>query len=605
MQAFGWNKHRRPILVVVATMKFLSSSLLLLASTPYAAAFSPALPAQTGSVVAPFSTQLEAVAERKGLRRVLNIFGGKRKTMGDVLREAGDMVVAPATDAFAPALEAFPGALTNAEFATMVTETLTQAGYDASKTLVATSLCCDEVNRPLETTLAETFDTNFNMGGLAGFPFGGKTSFGAMAAHIPDGGSCAVVFGPHVGVDHDGSVGTVERRGRAQGGACCGSAVAASGYVSGVLNGAQAAGVSSDALDAQQSMVGELLLPYAARLEKAGDDKMSELPRALYEAQSSLMGDIVSGAAGGVSGKIVVIGGIQINTPPAYSDYFLPLEFSLVDNTGKVVEDLMPGNAIRPFEQVQKVYPGAITNAELVKKIKTTLSDKGYDLEKTLVATSLCCDEVNRPLETDLSAAFDTNFQMGGLAGFPFGGATSFGAMASHIPDGGDCVVVYGPHVGVDSTGAAGTVERRGKESGGSCCGSAVAASGYVAGVNKGDAEKAKMPAISDAQQFFVGEALLPYADRLEKASDTMVELPLALYDAQTELMGRIVQQSAGAVAGKGKIVVVGGVQINTPPSYSDYFLPKSFQVYDNSGKLLEDNLLWAGSFGDFVCGSS
>ena len=44
------------------------------------------------------------------------------------------------------------------------------------------------------------------------------------------------------------------------------------------------------------------------------------------------------------------------------------------------------------------------------------------------------------------------------MIGFPFGGITSFGAMASHIPDGGSCLVVFGPHVGVDSTGKVGTV---------------------------------------------------------------------------------------------------------------------------------------------------
>lgn len=45
---------------------------------------------------------------------------------------------------FRPATQAFPGALSNAEFCTMIKDTLEGAGYDPSKTLVATSLCCDE-----------------------------------------------------------------------------------------------------------------------------------------------------------------------------------------------------------------------------------------------------------------------------------------------------------------------------------------------------------------------------------------------------------------------------------------------------------------------------
>ena len=162
--------------------------------------------------------------------------------------------------------------------------------------------------------------------------------------------------------------------------------------------------------------------------------------------------------------------------------------------------------------------------------------------------------------------------------------------MASHIPDGGSCVVVYGPHVGVDSTGAAGTVERRGKANGGSCCGSAVAAAGYVSSVFTGAAEEQTMPDIVDAQQFFVGKSLLPFAERLEGAADKMVDLPLALYDAQSELIDRIVAQSSSAVA-DGNIAVLGGVQINTPPGYTDYFLPKSFKMFNNAGELIKD--LW------------
>eukprot|EP00957_Ditylum_brightwellii_P096452 7346173-Ditylum_brightwellii.AAC.1 len=181
---------------------------------------------------------------------------------------------------------------------------------------------------------------------------------------------------------------------------------------------------------------------------------------------------------------------------------------------------------------------------------------------------------------------------MGGLAGFPFGGATSFGAMAAHIPDGGACLVVYGPHVGIDSKGKVGTVERERKANGGSCCGSAVAASAYVDSVFKGEAEEATIPEDAlDAQQYFVGSMLMPYAKRLDNALNRMHELPYALYDAQTDMMDRIMETSGGAVA-DGTTAVLGGIQINTPPGYTDYFLPLSFKLYDNEGKEVED-LIW------------
>jgi hypothetical protein len=253
---------------------------------------------------------------------------------------------------------------------------------------------------------------------------------------------------------------------------------------------------------------------------------------------------------------------------------------------GAGTEGLATGATIT---KINEVFPGALPNKSLVSKATKALKKYDYGSD-SLIATSFCADEVNRCLEAELGKVFTDNFSMGGLAGFPFGGVTSFGAMAAHIPDGGSCLVVFGPHVGVDSAGSVGTVERRGRANGGACCGSAVAASGYVASVLSGDTEKAKPPADAlDAQQSFVGSLLLPHAARLDKASDKMVELPYALYDAQKEMMTDVVTSAAGAVAGSGKIAVMGGIQINTPPGQSDYYLPLSFEVYDNTGTKIED----------------
>lgn len=198
------------------------------------------------------------------------------------------------------------------------------------------------MNRTLEEDLQEAFGDHFNMGGLAGFPFGGVTGFGAMAHHIPDGGSCLVVYGPHVGVDSNGKVGTVNRRGRMKGGSCCGSAVAAAMYVNSVMKGGDKSGLPEEAIDAQQAYVGDMLLPHGERLEQA-KDPMVELPHALFEAQDSLMQKIISKGCKEVAGrgKIALLGGIQINTPEGVPDYFMPLRFELLNNKGVMIEDLM------------------------------------------------------------------------------------------------------------------------------------------------------------------------------------------------------------------------------------------------------------------------
>merc|ERR1712003_423549 len=121
------------------------------------------------------------------------------------------------------------------------------------------------------------------------------------------------------------------------------------------------------------------------------------------------------------------------------------------------------------------------------------LAEHGYG-GTTLLASSLCCDEVNRVLEKDFSAIYGDNFSMGGLAGFAFGGVTSFGAMAHHIPKDGSCLVVYGPHVGVDSDGVVGKIDRRGRDATGAWCGSAAAAAGYVSKVFSGEIQPTCIP---------------------------------------------------------------------------------------------------------------
>jgi hypothetical protein len=64
---------------------------------------------------------------------------------------------------------------------------------------------------------------------------------------------------------------------------------------------------------------------------------------------------------------------------------------------------------------VQSNFPGAISNQELVQNAVSLLSNKGYNGENTLLATSLCCDELARQLEDDFNGIYGNNFNLGGL----------------------------------------------------------------------------------------------------------------------------------------------------------------------------------------------
>ena len=205
-----------------------------------------------------------------------------------------------------------------------------------------------------------------------------------------------------------------------------------------------------------------------------------------------------------------------------------------------------------------------MSNAELLDRVTVRLGRRGFGKDSTLVASSLCSDEVNRPLEDIFLKYYGQHFAMGGLAGFPFSGMTGFGAMASHIPDEGSCLLVYGPHVGVDSDGNVGKIIRRGKEKSGSCCGSAIAATRYLQQVLSGQGEILPTPSTPmDAQQTYVSNFLLPYASEITASKEPMVTLPYVTFRPIDNMMSGIVAKGSSKVGPNGKIAMLGGLQVS------------------------------------------
>ena len=84
--------------------------------------------------------------------------------------------------------------------------------------------------------------------------------------------------------------------------------------------------------------------------------------------------------------------------------------------TNKLLENLPDGPTAETVDKIEEVFPGAKSNKKLVSEVASALKEFGYGKD-SLVATSLCADEVNRVLEEDFSKVFGDNFSMGGLAG--------------------------------------------------------------------------------------------------------------------------------------------------------------------------------------------
>lgn len=222
----------------------------------------------------------------------------------------------------------FPNAINNNDFEYGVVATLAERGFLARNTLLATSLCSDETAKVLSDDFVNIYGSNFNLGGLAGYPFAGNIGFQTMCGHIPDDGFCLFVFGPHVGVTTNGSVGIDDH--------CCRSAIEAANYVIGSSVGVD----STNFMDLQQSAVQSMMLPLSDRL-KASEYPMLELPYAIYESQNELIESIIGEGIGGVKRGIALLGGIQINTGPSTLDYFHPIRFDFINSNGDLVENML------------------------------------------------------------------------------------------------------------------------------------------------------------------------------------------------------------------------------------------------------------------------
>ncbi|KRX09655.1 hypothetical protein PPERSA_02527 [Pseudocohnilembus persalinus] len=115
-------------------------------------------------------------------------------------------------------------------------------------------------------------------------------------------------------------------------------------------------------------------------------------------------------------------------------------------------------------------------NSQFNEKLSKILNKQGLNTDNTLFGSSICPDEINHghsSLANLMKNTWGGIMPFGGLGGIPFAGKTGFKAYASHVPDDGNLLVLFAPHVGMDKYGQLGQVERRGQKKVSTSCGAA------------------------------------------------------------------------------------------------------------------------------------
>lgn len=219
----------------------------------------------------------------------------------------------------------FEGAMPSRAVVERVKESLVPFGMTRANTIYAEATCSDEINHEpqrLGSLFTDVWGSVFTMGGIGGFPYGGQAALGAFSGHVPDGGSMFILYGPHVGITESGEIGSVLRTGQQKCTTACGALM---GVYKNCLNGLTTENYTK--MDEQARFIHNAL---AARLDeiKSADSPEAMLPRVAFDVAHEQVMNMTSKMKLG-NGYLVLLGGIQINTPDYMQDQFLPLHFSI------------------------------------------------------------------------------------------------------------------------------------------------------------------------------------------------------------------------------------------------------------------------------------
>jgi hypothetical protein len=225
---------------------------------------------------------------------------------------------------------------------------------------------------------------------------------------------------------------------------------------------------------------------------------------------------------------------------------------------------------------IKAFYPKAKEGQVVTKECMTELTDNhGFDTSKTIMATSVCSDEIIRSSTNFRDyLGIDTPFSLGGLAGFPFAGLTGLGAFCAHIPDNGFAILVYGPHIGFTKDGELGYVKRIGQQSSSTCCGALKATVSAIEESSAGNRD----PEL-DYQQFKLEESLMRSGTEITGNDEPLFEATERMYSAIDERIKKLLDKGRDSINGC-TIALVGGVIINTDHELPDWFDLRELSVH-------------------------
>ncbi|WP_421775009.1 hypothetical protein [Gracilimonas sp.] len=228
------------------------------------------------------------------------------------------------------------------------------------------------------------------------------------------------------------------------------------------------------------------------------------------------------------------------------------------------------------MKYITKHYSEAEPLSLIEENILKELEKRGMSPKQCIWGTSVCSDEVNNSLDS-MSRHFAAPgpFRFGGISGIPFSGKTGFRAFASHIPDQGGAVIIYGPHIGISKEGTTGEIVREGQSEHSACCGS------LIAGLQNVKQGNVLMISHDDYQQGQVNKLLIENYKEIKESDSQIKKITEIAFNQIKRELTDIVSSCLENLADS-PILLVGGIVINTDAEQEDYFEIRDISVFNS-----------------------
>lgn len=145
------------------------------------------------------------------------------------------------------------------------------------------------------------------------------------------------------------------------------------------------------------------------------------------------------------------------------------------------------------------------------------------------------------------------------------------------MPDSGNVLIVFGPHVAISGDGEVGKYLRCGQCAHSTSCGAVIGAFNYCVACDSKE-QAGMVDSVKnqhDMQMDYVKRYMMAHFERIATEPSPLAALALQAYEMVKEGVEEIVNTDFGS----GYLALVGGVQINMPEPYEDHFLPLLFEV--------------------------